>query len=93
MGSIGLREIRGVEAPEASRPDFTGVTVPQPSTSDVKGQGVELALVVEVDGVAHCMLLPPQVPQPVQLLCFFSTLGRCCHPSCCNSRGLFQTGP
>jgi hypothetical protein len=31
MGSIGLREVRGVEAPKASRADFTGVTVPQAS--------------------------------------------------------------
>jgi hypothetical protein len=28
MGFIGLGEVRGVEAPEVSRPDFTGVTVP-----------------------------------------------------------------
>jgi hypothetical protein len=28
MGSIGLREVKGVKAPEASKPDFTGVTVP-----------------------------------------------------------------
>jgi hypothetical protein len=27
MGSIGLREVRGVEALEASEQDFTGVTV------------------------------------------------------------------
>jgi hypothetical protein len=28
MGSIDLKEARGVEVPEASKPDFTGVTVP-----------------------------------------------------------------
>jgi hypothetical protein len=28
MGSIGLRLVRGIEAPEASEPDFTGVTFP-----------------------------------------------------------------
>jgi hypothetical protein len=27
MGSIGLREVRGVEAPETAEPDFPGVTV------------------------------------------------------------------
>jgi hypothetical protein len=28
MGSVGLRGVRGVKVPEASEPDFTGVTVP-----------------------------------------------------------------
>jgi hypothetical protein len=28
MGSIGLMEVKEVEASEASEPDFTGVTVP-----------------------------------------------------------------
>jgi hypothetical protein len=28
MRSIGLGEVRGVEGPEASGPDFTDVTVP-----------------------------------------------------------------
>jgi hypothetical protein len=28
MESIRLREVREVEVPEASEPDFTGVTVP-----------------------------------------------------------------
>jgi hypothetical protein len=42
MGSIGLREVRGLEAPEASGPDFTGVTVPQASSPNVKGKGAEL---------------------------------------------------
>jgi hypothetical protein len=49
MGSIELREVRGVEVPKASRPDFTGVFVPQAFPSDVKI--VEL-LVAEVDKVA-----------------------------------------
>jgi hypothetical protein len=31
MGSIGLREARGVEASEASGSDFIGVTVPPSS--------------------------------------------------------------
>jgi hypothetical protein len=42
MGSTGLSEVRAVEAPEASRPDFTGVTVPRASPSNVEGEGVEL---------------------------------------------------
>jgi hypothetical protein len=42
MRSIGLREVRGVEVPEASGPDFTGVTVPQASPSDVKSKGAKL---------------------------------------------------
>jgi hypothetical protein len=37
-----LREVRGVEAPEASGPDFTGVTVPGASSSNVEGEGAEL---------------------------------------------------
>jgi hypothetical protein len=28
MGSIGLKEVKGFEAPGASEPDFTSVTVP-----------------------------------------------------------------
>jgi hypothetical protein len=39
MGSIGLREVSGVKATEASEPDFTGVTVPQASPSSVGGRG------------------------------------------------------
>jgi hypothetical protein len=42
MRSTGLREVRGDEAPEASGPDFTDVTVPLVSPSNVKGEGVEL---------------------------------------------------
>jgi hypothetical protein len=42
MRFIGLREVRGVEASEASRPDFTGVTVPQASPFNIKGEGAEL---------------------------------------------------
>jgi hypothetical protein len=41
MGSIELWEIRGVEAPETSKPDFTSVTVPQASPSNIGGGGVE----------------------------------------------------
>jgi hypothetical protein len=41
MGSIGLKEVRGVEALEASKPDFTGVTAPQESPSSVRGGGAE----------------------------------------------------
>jgi hypothetical protein len=41
-GSIGLRDVRRVEAPEASGPEFIGVTVPHASPSDVRGRGVEL---------------------------------------------------
>jgi hypothetical protein len=37
------REVKGVEAPGASRPNFTGVTVPWASPSDTKGKGVELS--------------------------------------------------
>jgi hypothetical protein len=44
MGSIGLREVREVEDPKASEPDFTGVTVPQASLSDVRGDSVELGV-------------------------------------------------
>jgi hypothetical protein len=43
MWSIGLREVRGFEPPEASTPDFTGVTVPRDFLSDVRGKGAELA--------------------------------------------------
>jgi hypothetical protein len=42
MGSTGLREVKGVEVPRASGPDFTGVIVPQASPSNVGGGGVEL---------------------------------------------------
>jgi hypothetical protein len=42
MESIGLRSIRGIEAPEASKPDFTGVTVPRASPSSGRGGGAEL---------------------------------------------------
>jgi hypothetical protein len=42
MGSIELRAVREVEAPEASKPDFTGVTVPPTSPSKVGGGVVEL---------------------------------------------------
>jgi hypothetical protein len=40
--SLGLREVRGVEASEASKPDFTDVTVPLVSPSSVRGRGAEL---------------------------------------------------
>jgi hypothetical protein len=43
MESIGLRGVRGVEAPEASRSDFIRVTVPQASPSNVGGGGVGLS--------------------------------------------------
>jgi hypothetical protein len=36
------QEFRGIEAPEASRPDFTGVTIPRASPSNVGGKGTEL---------------------------------------------------
>jgi hypothetical protein len=42
MGSIGLREVKGVEAPVASGPDLTGVTVPRVSQCNVGGEGAEL---------------------------------------------------
>jgi hypothetical protein len=42
MGSVGLKKNKVIEAPEASKPDFTGVTVPQTSPSNVGGRGVEL---------------------------------------------------
>jgi hypothetical protein len=42
MGSTGLGEVKGVEVPGASRPDFTGVTVPQASPSNAGGGGAEL---------------------------------------------------
>jgi hypothetical protein len=42
MGSIGLREVKGVGAPGASRPDFTGVIVPRASPSNVGVGGMEL---------------------------------------------------
>jgi hypothetical protein len=42
MGSKELREFRGVAAPEASTPDFTGLTVPQASPSNIGGGGMEL---------------------------------------------------
>jgi hypothetical protein len=42
MGSKRLAEVRGLEAEEAPRPDFKGVSVPQASPSDVRGEGAEL---------------------------------------------------
>jgi hypothetical protein len=42
MKFIGLGEVRGVEAPGTSGPDFTGVTVPWASPSDVEGEDAEL---------------------------------------------------
>jgi hypothetical protein len=53
MGSIGLGDIRGVEAPDDSKPDFTGVTVPQASPSDVGGRVWNWVLMAELDKVAH----------------------------------------
>jgi hypothetical protein len=38
LGYVRPREVMGVEVPEASGPDFTGVMSP----SDVKGEGTEL---------------------------------------------------
>jgi hypothetical protein len=37
-----IEEVRGVEAPEASGPDFTGVTVRGASLSNIEGEGAEL---------------------------------------------------
>jgi hypothetical protein len=43
LGSIGPGEVGwGAEVPEAFGPDFTGVTVPQSSPSDVEGESVEM---------------------------------------------------
>jgi hypothetical protein len=42
MGPIGPWEVRGVKIPEASEPDFTGVTVPQASPYNVRGRGAQL---------------------------------------------------
>jgi hypothetical protein len=42
MGFLGLGEVREVEVPEASRPDFIGVTIPRSSPSNVEDEGVEL---------------------------------------------------
>jgi hypothetical protein len=42
MGSIELGEVKGVEVPWASGPDFTGVIVPRASPTNVGGGGVEL---------------------------------------------------
>jgi hypothetical protein len=53
IGSIGLREVRGVEGPEASSPDFTAVTVCQAYPSDVKGKVQNWVSVAGVDKVAH----------------------------------------
>jgi hypothetical protein len=52
MGSTGLREVKGVEASEAS-------------PSDVKGRVWSWAPVAEVDKAAHRMVVFPWVPQPV----------------------------
>jgi hypothetical protein len=42
MEPIGFKEVRGIEALEVSRSDFTGVTVPPAFPSDVGGKGAEL---------------------------------------------------
>jgi hypothetical protein len=42
MGSIGLGKVKGVEAPGASGPYFTGVDFPWVSPFNVEGKGVEL---------------------------------------------------
>jgi hypothetical protein len=42
MGSKGLREVKEVEAPGVSRPDFTSMTVPRVSPYDIEGEGAEL---------------------------------------------------
>jgi hypothetical protein len=42
MESTRLGEVRGIKDPEAFGSDFTGVTVPQASPSDVKGEEEEL---------------------------------------------------
>jgi hypothetical protein len=44
MKFIGLGEVRGVEAPGTSRPDFTGVIVPWASPSDAEGEDAELGV-------------------------------------------------
>jgi hypothetical protein len=41
MGSLGFRGVKGVEAPGASGPHLTGVTVPQASPSNFTGEGVQ----------------------------------------------------
>jgi hypothetical protein len=53
IGSIGLREVREVEAPEASESNFTGVTLPQDSPSNFGGGAQNWVLVAEVDKMAH----------------------------------------
>jgi hypothetical protein len=44
LGSLGPGEVREVKAHEVSEPDFTGVTVPHASSSNVKGEGTELGV-------------------------------------------------
>uniref|UniRef100_A0A8B7VX65 Cation channel sperm-associated protein subunit beta n=1 Tax=Castor canadensis TaxID=51338 RepID=A0A8B7VX65_CASCN len=52
MRSIGLREVRGVQVPEASGPDFTGATVAQASPSDIEGD-VEKSFVCSSEGYSE----------------------------------------
>jgi hypothetical protein len=42
MESIGLGDAKGVEVSQISEPDFTGVTVPRATPSNVEGKGAEL---------------------------------------------------
>jgi hypothetical protein len=64
-GSTGLREVRSVEAPEASSPDFTGVILKFPHLmSKVRVQN--WVLVAGVDKAAHRVVAFPSAPWPVQ---------------------------
>jgi hypothetical protein len=43
LRSVGPGEVRGIEALESSGPDFTDVTIPRASPSNVAGEGVEMS--------------------------------------------------
>jgi hypothetical protein len=79
MGSIALREVKGVKAPEASELVFTGVTVPQASLTNVIG-GCHCwwQRWIKWHIGRWCFL---RFFSQYRLLCFLSALGSCGHPS------------
>jgi hypothetical protein len=65
MGSIGLGKVKGVEAPGASGPYFTGVTSLGFPHSMLKARVWNWVPVAKVDKVVHRAVAFPQAPRPV----------------------------
>jgi hypothetical protein len=93
-GSIGFSEVRGVEATEASGSDFTGVTVPRASPSNVRGEGMELGASGRggKSGTQSGGISSGSLPS-IGSFAFSLHLEVAAHPSYHNPTSLFQTGP